>query len=315
MKFYKENEINPAASCLPMLVQLPVFFALYFVLRNFAKHMEALPRELDWLIVPDITAKITAHWSGYVLLVVYVASQVGYRVLRPAAGDAEVAALPVHDPAGRVRPGDHPLPGRPAHVLDDDQPLDDRPGHRHPAADAQARTSTEAFVSDRAEGGAAAATERAGGGAEAEAGAGGRRPPRRVSARSEGRAMTVTEPLSVEATGETVGEAKWAGAARARAARAGLDKAAVQLPGRSPRASAACSASAMRLPAWSRRWTPPRRGTAAGCAGRRRERPRLRPPRAARADHPCARGPVPRRRDRGRGRGHRLDCSATTSAS
>src|SRR6476661_9719281 len=33
MKFYKENEINPAASCLPMLVQLPVFFALYFVLR------------------------------------------------------------------------------------------------------------------------------------------------------------------------------------------------------------------------------------------------------------------------------------------
>src|SRR6476661_10514030 len=41
MKFYKENHINPAASCLPMLVQLPVFFALYFVLRNFAKHVQA----------------------------------------------------------------------------------------------------------------------------------------------------------------------------------------------------------------------------------------------------------------------------------
>jgi YidC/Oxa1 family membrane protein insertase len=78
MKFYKENEINPAASCLPMLVQLPVFFALYFVLRNFTKHVQALPHELGWLIVPNITAKITAHWSGYILLLVYVASQVGY---------------------------------------------------------------------------------------------------------------------------------------------------------------------------------------------------------------------------------------------
>ena len=37
MKFYKENNINPAASCLPLLAQLPVFFALYFVLKDFAK--------------------------------------------------------------------------------------------------------------------------------------------------------------------------------------------------------------------------------------------------------------------------------------
>src|SRR6184192_1467923 len=34
MKFYKENNINPAASCLPLVAQLPVFFALYFVLRH-----------------------------------------------------------------------------------------------------------------------------------------------------------------------------------------------------------------------------------------------------------------------------------------
>jgi YidC/Oxa1 family membrane protein insertase len=78
MKFYKENEINPAASCLPMLVQLPVFFALYFVLRNFTKHVTATPHELGWLIVPNITEKITHHWSGWVLLVLYVLSQVGY---------------------------------------------------------------------------------------------------------------------------------------------------------------------------------------------------------------------------------------------
>ena len=35
MKFYKENKINPAASCLPLLAQLPIFLALFFVLRDF----------------------------------------------------------------------------------------------------------------------------------------------------------------------------------------------------------------------------------------------------------------------------------------
>src|SRR5205814_6349756 len=38
MKFYKENKINPAASCLPLVAQLPVFFALYLVLRHVSKH-------------------------------------------------------------------------------------------------------------------------------------------------------------------------------------------------------------------------------------------------------------------------------------
>ena len=33
MKFYRENQINPAASCLPLVAQFPVFIALYFVLR------------------------------------------------------------------------------------------------------------------------------------------------------------------------------------------------------------------------------------------------------------------------------------------
>ena len=81
MRFYKENEINPAASCLPLLLQFPVFISLYFVLRNFTKHVpeaDVIGHKLGWLIVPDITHKITSHWSGWVLLVLYVASQVGY---------------------------------------------------------------------------------------------------------------------------------------------------------------------------------------------------------------------------------------------
>jgi len=79
MKFYRENKINPAASCLPMLAQFPIFIALYFVLRDFREEIYVnFPKtSLAWLdVVPDITANIADHWSGYFLIAIYVASQV-----------------------------------------------------------------------------------------------------------------------------------------------------------------------------------------------------------------------------------------------
>ena len=77
MKFYKENQINPAASCLPMLVQLPVFLGLYYALRHFSKEPAALhPGNLSFLhFIPSIADHTTSHWGGFVLLVVYVGSQ------------------------------------------------------------------------------------------------------------------------------------------------------------------------------------------------------------------------------------------------
>src|SRR5664279_555156 len=37
MELYKEREINPFASFLPLLIQLPIFFALFVVLRDIVK--------------------------------------------------------------------------------------------------------------------------------------------------------------------------------------------------------------------------------------------------------------------------------------
>jgi YidC/Oxa1 family membrane protein insertase len=34
MKFYRENKINPLASCLPLLAQIPVFISLFYMLRK-----------------------------------------------------------------------------------------------------------------------------------------------------------------------------------------------------------------------------------------------------------------------------------------
>ncbi len=76
MKFYRENKINPYASCLPIVFQIPIFIALFFVLRDFEE--EIFPNfpesSLDWLNLVDITENTRAGW-GPLLLVIYVISQ------------------------------------------------------------------------------------------------------------------------------------------------------------------------------------------------------------------------------------------------
>ena len=86
MKFYKENHINPAASCLPLVAQLPVFFALYLTLKHFSRHAQT--GSLSWLhIVPSITAKADSHWSGFLLLAIYAGSQILSSYFMSAAMD------------------------------------------------------------------------------------------------------------------------------------------------------------------------------------------------------------------------------------
>jgi YidC/Oxa1 family membrane protein insertase len=98
MKFYRENKINPAASCLPILFQIPIFFALYFVLRKFSKDPPA--GSLSWLhIVPNIADHANAHWSGYLLLIIYAASQISSTYFMSATMDKSqrylMMALPI----------------------------------------------------------------------------------------------------------------------------------------------------------------------------------------------------------------------------
>ena len=75
MKFYKENKINPAASCLPIVLQIPVFISLFYVLRHFdARVLPIYGGSVDWLHLVDITVPVKDGW-GPLLLVIYVASQ------------------------------------------------------------------------------------------------------------------------------------------------------------------------------------------------------------------------------------------------
>jgi YidC/Oxa1 family membrane protein insertase len=75
MRFYRENKINPAASCLPILLQIPIFISLFFVLRDFEANTDYVRGDsLDWIGLINITDPASEGW-GPLLLVIYVASQ------------------------------------------------------------------------------------------------------------------------------------------------------------------------------------------------------------------------------------------------
>jgi YidC/Oxa1 family membrane protein insertase len=92
MKFYRENKINPASSCLPILFQIPVFLALFFVLKDFEK--EVFPKypgsDLGWMwnLVPDITQPLSSDpLSAVILLILYASSQTASTLLMSSTMD------------------------------------------------------------------------------------------------------------------------------------------------------------------------------------------------------------------------------------
>src|ERR1700737_1890377 len=119
MKFYQQHKINPLASCLPLLLQLPVFISLFYMLRtDLKKHIcgrqlkhvyeqvylplhhgvrlddyigktscDSVARHsAKFLFLPDITNKATGA-ALIVLIVLYVGSQVVSTLVATAAAD------------------------------------------------------------------------------------------------------------------------------------------------------------------------------------------------------------------------------------
>ncbi len=76
MKFYKENDVNPFGSCLPLLAQAPVFIALYYTLLN-AGEMLKDGTSLGFLhAIPDISVPLDqVGWGVIPLVLVYGLSQ------------------------------------------------------------------------------------------------------------------------------------------------------------------------------------------------------------------------------------------------
>jgi YidC/Oxa1 family membrane protein insertase len=92
MRFYKENKVNPFASCIPLIAQLPVFITLFYVLQHDMRfdicgqtaktcsefavaqgHAAGFFGE-SFFFINDLTAKATGA-ELIALIVIYVATQ------------------------------------------------------------------------------------------------------------------------------------------------------------------------------------------------------------------------------------------------
>src|SRR5688572_22307784 len=101
MKFYRENKINPFASCLPLLAQLPVFLSLFYMLqadlrRDICPERQPPPPtdpvacggggDASFLFIPDLTGEPTGTVL-IALLVLYVGSQLVSTLLMSTTTD------------------------------------------------------------------------------------------------------------------------------------------------------------------------------------------------------------------------------------
>ena len=75
MKFYQENEINPLASCLPLVFQIPVFISLYYMLKSesFQADVAASPPE-GFLFIPSLIEPPEGAVAA-VLVVLFIVTQ------------------------------------------------------------------------------------------------------------------------------------------------------------------------------------------------------------------------------------------------
>src|SRR5262245_8497072 len=75
MAFYKENGISPLSSCLPLLIQMPVFIILYRVLRGLTKQVEDggtfQPSYLshDSALYKSLVGHTEMNWLGFDLAI------------------------------------------------------------------------------------------------------------------------------------------------------------------------------------------------------------------------------------------------------
>src|SRR4051812_33175292 len=100
MKLYQEHKVNPFASCLPLVAQLPVFISLFYMLRKDLRH-EICPdinptiattkpcgstEASQFLFIPDITDKATGGVL-IALIVLYVGTQLASSLLMSVSQD------------------------------------------------------------------------------------------------------------------------------------------------------------------------------------------------------------------------------------
>jgi len=89
MEFYRENNTNPFGSCLPIVVQIPIFIGLFYLLRSPERFIEPGDDLSFFVGLRDITQHLNQLPTATlaILMIIYVSSQVGSMLLMPSTAD------------------------------------------------------------------------------------------------------------------------------------------------------------------------------------------------------------------------------------
>jgi YidC/Oxa1 family membrane protein insertase len=87
MKFYQEHGVNPLGSCLPLVLQLPFFFSLFYLLRSSTFKAD-IQGEESFLFIPNLAKPLTGHPAALaVMIVLYVGTQLASSMLTAMSAD------------------------------------------------------------------------------------------------------------------------------------------------------------------------------------------------------------------------------------
>jgi len=87
MRFYQENKVNPLGSCLPLLLQIPFFISLFYLLRSDSFQDDIRGAE-TFLFIPDLAEPLTDKpLILAVMLVLYVGTQLAASAVTMVSAD------------------------------------------------------------------------------------------------------------------------------------------------------------------------------------------------------------------------------------
>ena len=87
MKFYQENKVNPLGSCLPLLLQIPFFIALFELLHGDEFAGDIAGNE-GFFFIPDLAEPLTGHpFILALMIVLYVGTQLIASLITMVGGD------------------------------------------------------------------------------------------------------------------------------------------------------------------------------------------------------------------------------------
>jgi YidC/Oxa1 family membrane protein insertase len=87
MRFYQEHKVNPLGSCLPLLLQIPFFISLFYLLRSDSFQEDIAGNE-SFFFIDDLADKVTGDPAVLItLILLYIGTQLAASAVTAISAD------------------------------------------------------------------------------------------------------------------------------------------------------------------------------------------------------------------------------------